>query len=104
MLRNGKKEFIYVLKPVERLLREGFTELDNKIIKEHFEYLQNLLIEEKLVIAGKTDGFNSNTFGIVILKTFSEEEAKELMINDPVVKEKIMEGSLYPYKIALSCF
>lgn len=104
MLRNGKKEFIYVLKPVERLLREGFTELDNEVIKEHFEYLQKLLSEERLVMAGKTEGFDSNTFGIVILKVYSEEEAQELMINDPAVKANIMKCSLYPYKIALSCF
>ncbi|WP_143128251.1 YciI family protein [Psychrobacillus sp. OK032] len=39
--------------------------------------------------------------GIVILEVDTEEEAVELMNNDPAVKEGIMEAQLFPYRVAL---
>lgn len=39
--------------------------------------------------------------GIVILEVDSEEEARELMENDPAVKEGVMEATLFPYRVAL---
>jgi len=44
---------------------------------------------------------DSSGFGIVILEVDSEEEAYDLMNNDPAVKEGIMEATLYPYRVAL---
>ena len=105
MLRNSKREYIYVLKVVNRLLDENnWTEQDNNTVELHFKYLQNLLANDSLVLAGKTDGLDSKTFGIVILKAFTQEEANEIMKNDPAVKGKVMEAELFPYKIALKCF
>lgn len=44
---------------------------------------------------------DSKGFGIVILEVNSEEEAIELMVNDPAVKEGIMEATLFPFRVAL---
>jgi len=105
MLRNSKREYIYVLKLVNRLQAEkNWTEQDNKVVELHFKYLQNLLANDSLVLAGKTDGLDEKTFGIVIFKAFTDEEAKDIMQNDPAVKGKVMEAELSPYKIALKCF
>ncbi len=105
MLRNSKREYIYVLKLVNRLQTEkNWTEQDNNVVELHFKYLQNLLANDSLVLAGKTDGLDEKTFGIVIFKAFTDEEAKDIMQNDPAVKGKVMEAELWPYKIALKCF
>lgn len=63
--------------------------------------LQGLLKEGKLILAGKTEGLDSKTFGIVIFEADSEEEAKMIMDSDPAVLEGIMTAELHPYRVAL---
>jgi uncharacterized protein YciI len=41
-------------------------------------------------------------FGIVILEVDSEEEARQLMEQDPTVKEGMMTAQLFPYRVAVS--
>ena len=97
-----KKQFVYILKCVPRLTyAEDWTDKDNAIVYEHFQNLQRLLKEDKLILAGKTDNQNEHTFGIVIIETESEEEAREIMNNDPAVAKKIMTAELSPYQVAL---
>ena len=101
-MTNNKNQFIYVLKLIPSLLNEAnWTEREEKIVDRHFAKLQELLNEGKLVLAGKTLGIDEKTFGIVILEVESEEEALNIMKNDPAVLEGIMNAELFPYKIAL---
>jgi uncharacterized protein YciI len=44
---------------------------------------------------------DEKTFGIVIIDVSSEEEAKNIMENDPAVKEGVMTAELFPYRVAL---
>jgi uncharacterized protein YciI len=97
-----RKQFIYTLKLIPELLDENnWSEREHDIVKRHFEALQQLLKENKLILAGRTLNFDESTFGIVILQVDSEEEARRIMENDPAVKEKIMVAELYPYRVAL---
>jgi uncharacterized protein YciI len=57
--------------------------------------------EGKLILAGRTLNMDPTGFGIVILEVNSEEEAIALMLNDPAVKEGIMEATIFPYRVAL---
>ena len=99
-MTDDKKQFIYVLKLIPSLLKEeNWTAREEKIVDRHFTKLQELLAEEKLVLAGKT--MDEKTFGIVILEVESEEEALLIMKNDPAVAEGIMTAELFPYKVAL---
>jgi uncharacterized protein len=101
-VKNMKKQFIYVLKLIRPLLDEkNWTAKEETIVGRHFEKLQQLLKEGKLILAGKTDGLNEKTFGIVILEADSEAEAKAIMENDPAVAEGIMKAELFPYRVAL---
>lgn len=97
-----KKQFLYQLKLIPTLLDESnWTEKENEIVQQHFKALQNLQIEGKLIMAGRTLNMDPTGFGIVILELESEEEAQTLMENDPAVKEGIMRATLYPYHVAL---
>ncbi|HNZ83141.1 MAG TPA: YciI family protein [Sedimentibacter sp.] len=99
---NKKKQFIYVLKLIPALLNEkNWTVKEEAIVKRHFAKLQGLLEDGKLVLAGKTDGLDEKTFGIVIFEADSEEEAKLIMENDPAIAEGIMKAELFPYRVAL---
>jgi len=101
-MENTKKQFIYILKLIPTLLNvENWTDRDEEIVDRHFVKLQELLRDGKLVLAGKTSGLDEKTFGIVILEVESEEEAMNIMINDPTVAEGIMTAELYPYEVAL---
>ena len=99
---NKKKQFVYVLKLIPFLLDEkNWTEKEEAIVGRHFARLQGLLEEGKLILAGKTDGLDEKTFGIVIFEADSEEEAIFIMKNDPAVAEGIMKAELFPYRVAL---
>ena len=96
------KQFIYVLKLKPSLqVAENWTKMDEISVNNHFNKLKVLLSEKKLVLAGKTDGLNQDTFGLVILEVNSEEEAREVMLSDPAVADGVMTATLYPYSVAL---
>jgi uncharacterized protein YciI len=96
------KTYIYVLKLAQHLLEgQNLTEKEERIVAMHFDGLKKLLIEKRLILAGKTDGINEDTFGIVIFKANNDNEALEMMNDDPAVKQGIMTAKIYPYSIAL---
>lgn len=99
-MENSKLQFIYFLKLIPRLIDDNnWTDAENDIVDRHFVRLQGLVKEGKVILAGRT--LNTNPEGIVILEVDSEEEAIELMENDPTVKEKVMTATLLPYRVAL---
>lgn len=101
-MTSERKQFIYVLKLIPSLLKaEKWTEREEKIVNNHFNKLQGLLADCKLILAGKTADLDENTFGIVILEVESEEEALNIMKSDPAVAEGIMKAELFPYSVAL---
>jgi uncharacterized protein YciI len=91
-------EFLYQIKPIrENFMVEQSTEEQNAL-EEHFLYLQNLLQEGKLVLAGPC---LDASFGVVILQNTNQEEARLIMDNDPAIVNKIMTGKLYPFRVSL---
>lgn len=98
----GQKHFIYVLK-VTRLgqLTEGPTEREEAIVAEHFAYLQDLTQRGIALLVGRTQTADIETFGLVLLQIPSEEDARQVMANDPTVKHGVMTAKLYPFRIAL---
>ena len=101
-MEQEKKQFIYVLKLIPTLLNESnWTEKHEEIVSIHFNVLQELQKDGKLILAGRTLTMDEKTFGIVILEVESEKEARSIMKNDPAVSEGIMTAELFPYKVAL---
>ena len=101
-MEHQKEQFIYTLKLIPSLINlKNWTEEENRIVEKHFFELQKLLSDRKLILAGKTSGIDEKTFGIVILEVDSEDEALNIMYNDPCVVEGIMTAELFPYKVAL---
>lgn len=96
------KQFIYVLKLVPYLiLQSNWTEREERIVAEHFDALQLLLKENKLIMAGRTDNMDETTFGIAVFQASSQTEAEKIMESDPAVKKGIMTAELFPYRVAL---
>jgi len=96
------KQFIYVLKPVPRLLKESnWTDSDNTVVDRHFAHLQSLLAQGTLILAGKTEGLEEKTFGIVIFEADDLKSAQTQIKLDPAVHEGVMNAELFPYTVAL---
>lgn len=52
-------------------------------------------------MAGRTLNEDESQFGIVIFEDDSEQSAKQFMDEDPAISEGMMEGTLFPYRVAL---
>jgi len=77
------------------------TPAEEVILDQHFDYLQDLLAQGKLILAGRTLNSDPTTFGIVIFLANSLPEALRIMENDPAIKQGVMQGELFPYRVAL---
>ncbi len=91
-------QFIYFIRPHKENFAETMTEEEGNIMGTHFLYLQELLGKGKLILAGPE---TTGKFGIAIIETETEEEANEIMNNDPAVKSGIVTPELYPYRVSL---
>lgn len=92
------EEFIYTIKPTRPNFIASMTKEETSIMENHFHYLQGLLANGTLIMAGPcTDG----AFGIVVMKAESLESARSLMEKDPAVAAGIMNVELHPFRISL---
>ncbi len=95
-----KDQFVYFLKLIPRLCDpSNWAEQDNSVVGRHFRYLEGLLSDGSLILAGRT--LDDNPTGIVILEAASQEDAHHLMSLDPAVAEGIMTAELLPYRVSL---
>ena len=74
------------------------TAEEERIMAEHFEYLQDLVRKKKVFLAGPC--FDP-VFGLIILRTSSEREAVELIDNEPSVRQKVHTYELHPMRVSL---
>lgn len=91
-------EFVYIIRPYKDNFAETMTDEDARIMGIHFAYLQQKLKEGKLIMAGPV---LTGEFGIAVLETETEDEAREIMNNDPAVVNGIVTPALYPYRVSL---
>lgn len=99
---EAQQQFLYQVKLVPELIEPAnWTDREHEIVSRHFRFLQDLLQENKLILAGRTQNMDETTFGIAIFLANSEDEARAIMENDPAVKENVMTAQLFPYRVAL---
>jgi uncharacterized protein YciI len=98
----SKEQFLYQIFPARPdMLTDGPSESEAQVIQDHFDYLQGLTRDSTVLLAGRTQTTDPSTFGMVILQAGSEQEAREIMENDPAVKHGLMRCTLFPYRIAV---
>lgn len=96
------EQFLYRIQPVRHdMLTKGANEVESHIISEHFNYLKRLAEGGVVILAGRTQTTDYSSFGIVLLRAETIEEAREVMLNDPAVKNNVFRAELYPYKTSL---
>jgi len=82
------------------MLTKGSSELESRIVSEHFNYLKRLT-EDVVILAGRTQNTDYSSLGIVLLKAETIEAAREVMLNDPAVKNKVFQAEPFLYKTTL---
>jgi uncharacterized protein YciI len=92
-------EWIYFLHPPRDDFAATMTDAEREVFGRHFSYLQALLAQGTLVLAGPTLG-STNT-GIAIFRAPDEAAAQAVMHSDPVVLEGIARGELRPFRVSL---
>ena len=94
--------FLYRIQPVRvGMLTDAPTEHEKRLVAEHFSYLQRLVAEGIVHMAGRTLNTDERAFGIVIFDAESEEAARRIMKDDPAVKHNIMRAEFFPFRVAL---
>lgn len=90
----GMKSYILVI------LKTGSNKTEDKSLRDslftgHMNNIGRLAKLGKLIVAGPL-GKNENSYrGIFILNVTTFEDAKELLITDPAIREKLLEADLY---------
>ena len=96
------KEFLYCIQAARpEMLKTGPTPQESELVSQHFAYLQRLLSEGTLILAGRTLEEDENSFGIVIFRAPDEAAARQIMGSDPAVHGGVMRAHLHPYRVAL---
>jgi uncharacterized protein len=92
------QEFIYLIRPKRSNFIDTMTEDESKVMESHFVYLKSAVSSKRVVLAGPcTDG----TFGIVVFKSSSLDDAQKFMKKDPAVHAEVMSAELHPFRISL---
>jgi len=96
------EQFLYRIQPVRHdMLTKGATASESRIVSEHFNYLKRLTENGVVILAGRTQTTDYSSFGIVLLRAETIEAAREIMLNDKVVKNNVFRAELYLYKTSL---
>jgi|GEM_PF-636349 len=96
----AKKQFVIVLHLNAKYQDEkNWTEADNQAVNRHFEKVQKLQAEGKLILAGRT--LVKESMGVVIVEVETEAEARKIMEDDDAVKAGIMSAEVFPFQTAL---
>jgi uncharacterized protein YciI len=89
-------EWIYFLHPPRDDFADTMTEEERRVWGEHAAYLQHLLDDGTLVMAGPTLG-SINT-GIAVFEAADEHVARRIMEQDPVVAGGYAAGELREFR------
>ncbi len=83
------------------MLVDGPTEHETSVLGNHLRYLEQLVADGVVLMAGRTLTTDERSFGLVIVVAPSDAAAAALMRNDPAVKRGVMSAELFPYRVAL---
>jgi uncharacterized protein YciI len=91
----GMKAYVLVI------LKTGSASFDKKrtdsLFKEHMDNMGRLANEGKLVVAGPLKKNEKAYRGIFILNVRTIDEANQLLVTDPAVKEKLLDVELFQW-------
>ena len=90
--------FLYLARPPRETFVADATPAEMQIMLQHFAFLQKLLDDGKLLLAGPcVDG----AYGVAIFKVTDVAEARQLVDRDPAVVAGLFTPELHPLRLGL---
>lgn len=90
--------FIYLIRPTRPGFFEGTTPEEDAILSKHYEHLRQQTEAGVVMLAGPC---LDETFGIVVFRAASPQEAEAFMNSDPAVQARVMFAELHPFRVSL---
>lgn len=82
------------------MLTTGATAEEQATVSRHAEHCDRMGRAGVMLMVGRTQTVSPETVGLCVFLANDEAEARAIMESDPAVKEGVMRGELFPYKIA----
>lgn len=95
-----KQHFVGIIRPTRAGFIDEPTVEEERIMGEHFQYLKTALENGTLLMAGPCIA-GADTFGIIVLRMDSEDEARAFINADPSVQNGVQAATLYPHRLSL---
>jgi uncharacterized protein YciI len=92
-------DWIYFLHPPRDAFAASMSDEEREVFDRHFEYLELLLAQGVLILAGPTLG-EINT-GIAVFEADDEQAARHIMAEDPAIASGVVTGELRPMRVSL---
>ena len=71
---------------------------ESAAVSRHFKYLKDLHEKQIVLMPGRVEDAR---FGLALLSVENEQQAQEIMVNDPAVTAKVFRAELLPFKLAI---
>ena len=83
------------------MLQQNWDAATKQILFEHLTYLKALHQQGVMKLVGKTDYDinNPENMGLAIFEAENDENANEIMQNDPCIKSGVMTARLHPFSL-----
>jgi uncharacterized protein YciI len=91
-------QFVCFKRPPRKDFAATMTGEESEIMSRHFAYMKQLLERGVLIVAGPV---TTGEFGLSVFEAESDEDAKEIVNNDPAVACGLMKPEIFPYRVSL---
>src|SRR5262245_10112082 len=99
-MSHPMREFLYQIQLMRpALLTEGPTPEERDALGAHRAYLDRLAAAGIVLLFGRTQTTDAATFGIVIFRAASLDEAHQVMADDPAVRAGVMRAEVFPFHV-----
>jgi len=99
---EGSPLFAYRIRPTRiEMLSAGPTPAEADAVQRHYDHLRALTTAGTVVLAARSLTTDPTSFGLVVFHARDEAAAREMMERDPAIVEDVMQGELFPFRIAL---
>jgi uncharacterized protein YciI len=100
--QQSAKRYAYVLRAKNpEFAHNGPRPEDARTVQAHVKYLKGLMEKGVCVVAGHTLNQDETGFGIAVVNADSEISAQDIMEHDPLVQAGILQGTVFPFEIAI---
>ena len=91
-------EWLCIIRPPRPTFMHDASPEEDEVMGEHFAYLEQLLRDGRLLLAGPS---LDPVFGVIVLVAETEDEAWELVRADPSVRAGLQTPELHPFRASL---